>query len=98
MIVSDIQLYELLKAKIGDKEADAFVQILEHRVDKQFEDKAQIFKDDIRSLKEYIDKVFATKEDLARIEVKLVRSIYIVGLIQYLAMLASLIAIIKFLM
>jgi len=38
MIVSDIQLYELLKDRIGDKEAEAFVTILENKVGKKFED------------------------------------------------------------
>jgi len=38
MVVSEIQLYELLKAKIGDKEASAFVEILDKKVDKKFDD------------------------------------------------------------
>ncbi len=50
MIVSEIKLFELLKAKIGEKEAEAFVQILETRVDKKFED---------------AKATLATKEDLA---------------------------------
>lgn len=41
----------MLKAKIGDKEASAFVTILETRVDKKFEE---------------AKSVLATKEDLAR--------------------------------
>lgn len=38
MIVSEIKLYELLKSKIGEKEAEAFVEILEKKVDSKFED------------------------------------------------------------
>jgi len=34
MIVSEIKLYELLKAKIGEQEAEAFIQILETKVEK----------------------------------------------------------------
>jgi hypothetical protein len=83
MIVSEIKLYELLKAKIGEKEAEAFVEILEKRVDRKFEE---------------TKSTLATKEDLAQQETRLTRSIYMAGLIQYPAMLASLIAIIKFLM
>jgi hypothetical protein len=37
MVVSEIELYEMLRAKIGDKEAGAFVSILENRVDKKFD-------------------------------------------------------------
>jgi hypothetical protein len=38
MVVSEIQLYELLKAKIGEKEAEAFVTILEAKVARKFSD------------------------------------------------------------
>ena len=37
MIVDEIKLFELLKAKIGEKEAEAFVQILETKVNGKFE-------------------------------------------------------------
>ena len=38
MVVSDIKLYELLKAKLGEQEAEAFIQILEKKVDQKFEE------------------------------------------------------------
>ncbi|MBU3661533.1 MAG: hypothetical protein FGM14_16845 [Flavobacteriales bacterium] len=56
MIVSEIKLYELLKAKLGEKEAEAFVYILETKVDQKFEDAKQ---------------VLATKEDIARLDLKI---------------------------
>ena len=58
MIVSDIKLYELLKAKLGEKEAEAFVEILEKKVDHKFEDAKQLI---------------ATKEDLANTKVDLIK-------------------------
>lgn len=82
MIVSEIKLFELLKAKIGEKEAEAFVEILETKVDHKFE-KAK--------------EILATKQSLAELEVRLTRTIYTVGVVPYLAILASVIAIIKFL-
>ncbi len=39
MIVSEIKLYELLKARIGVQEAEAFVEILENKVEKKLEEK-----------------------------------------------------------
>ena len=39
MVVSEIRLFELLNARIGEKEAEAFVEILENKVDKKFEDR-----------------------------------------------------------
>jgi hypothetical protein len=56
MIVSEIKLYELLKAKIGEREAEAFVEILENKVDRKFEEAKQ---------------TLTTKEDLAKVEGRL---------------------------
>jgi hypothetical protein len=81
MIVSEIKLFELLKAKIGEKEAEAFVEILESKVDNKFNE---------------VKEVLATKQSIAELEVRLTRAIYISGVVQYLAILASVIAIIKF--
>jgi hypothetical protein len=60
MIVSEIKLYELLKAKIGEREAEAFIQILETKVESKLLEKTL---------------VFATKEDLAKAEGKLLTTI-----------------------
>jgi hypothetical protein len=58
MIVSEIKLYELLKTKLGEKEAEAFVEILEKKVDHKFEDAKQ---------------TIASKEDLANTKVDLIK-------------------------
>lgn len=60
MVVSEIKLYELLKARIGEREAEAFIQILESKVDTKISEKTT---------------VFATKEDLAKTEGKLLSTI-----------------------
>ena len=65
MIVNEIQLFELLKARIGGKEAEAFVQLLETKVNGKFEEVEKIFKGDVASLKEHMDKTFSTREDAA---------------------------------
>ncbi len=53
MVVSEIELYELLKAKIGEKEASAFVDILDKKVDKKFDDAKTTLatKDDVTQAK-----------------------------------------------
>ncbi len=60
MFVSEIKLYELLKARIGEGEAEAFIQILETKVETKLNEKTY---------------VFATKEDLAKLEGKLLSTI-----------------------
>ncbi len=60
MIVSEIKLYELLKAKLGEKEAEAFVHILEKKVDDKFDDAKQtlVIKEDLLKLQVEIEKRF----------------------------------------
>ena len=43
MIISDIQLYELLASKLGRHEAQGLVEFVEARVDKKIEEKTNIF-------------------------------------------------------
>ena len=63
MLVNEIKLFELLKAKIGEREAEAFVEILDTRVDAKFEDaKATLAtKDDINNLLKWIIIMWITQ-------------------------------------
>jgi hypothetical protein len=62
MKVSDIKLYELLKAKLGDQEADAFITILDSKVDKKFYEAKQLL---------------ATKENLADAKTDIIKWMFI---------------------
>lgn len=60
---------------------------------------------DISNLRDELYKVFATKEDISKLDLKiaktksdLIKSIYIVGLIQFIAIVGSVIGIISFMM
>ena len=88
MVVSDIQLYEILKSKFGAQEAEAVVLTIERRVDKKFEDKKEALatKEDIMKVRE---EALSTKADL-------LKTIYLVGMGQYLAIVASILAILHF--
>ena len=80
MIVSEIKLYELLKAKLGEKEAEAFVHILEKKVDDKFNDAKQSL---------------ATKEDLANTKVDLIKWMVALLLGLFIALVGAMAAIIK---
>lgn len=54
--ISDIQLFNLLKAKFGEKEAEQFVSLIKDKIEETFENK----KDSL-----------ATKSDIARLEIKI---------------------------
>jgi hypothetical protein len=82
MIVSELQLYELLKAKIGEREAGAFVELLDKKVDQKFEDK-----------KEWL----VNKQDLSDLRAEISRTIYLVSLGQLLAIVGSVVAIVNLL-
>lgn len=56
MQVAEIELYEILKSKVGEKEAKALVEYIEAKVEKKFVEKKDIF---------------VTKEDLANAKAEL---------------------------
>ena len=87
MVVSEIKLFELLKAKIGEKEAEAFVEILETRVDKKFEDS----KNELATKKDIAD----LRVEMANIKVDIIKWVValIIGL--YIALIGSIAAIFK---
>ncbi|QAA82810.1 hypothetical protein EI546_14280 [Aequorivita sp. H23M31] len=81
---TSIRLFELVQEFIPDKrKAKEFVSRLEETVDLKFD-----------SIKE----TMATKTDIAQLEFKLGRAIYIVGLIQFLAIVGSVSAIVNFML
>ena len=82
MIIAEIHLYELLKARIGEKEAGAFLELLDKKVDTKFEEK-----------KDWL----VHKQDLAELRTELSKTIYLVSLGQLLAIIASLVAILNLL-
>ena len=79
IIISKIKLYELLKTRIGEQEAEAFLQILEAKVDKKFDDKKN---------------ELATKEDVSNLRAELLKTIYLTSLGQLLAIIASVVSLI----
>jgi len=79
MSVSEIQLFNILKKKLGESEAQTLVEYVKSQVDTEIENRKDIF---------------LTKDD----KVDIMRSIYFVGLIQFLAIVGSVIGIISFML
>lgn len=79
-----LKLYNLSFEFIKDKvKAQEFVSKLEETIDNKFEEKS---------------KILATKQDLYEIKSDLLKSIYIIGLIQFLAIVGSVLAIVNFML
>ena len=90
MVVSEIELYELLSQQLGADKAKTLVKYVEGKVDRRLEENTKLFatKEDIANL----------KTEMAKLEGRIGSKIYMVGLAQYLAIIASLIALIKFML
>ncbi len=90
MSVSEIQLFQILKLKLGEREAEDLVQFVKSEVKSEIENKKDGFasKDDILKLEE---KISGVKSDV-------LRSVYIVGLVQFLAIVSSVLMIVNFML
>ena len=82
MIVSEIKLYESLKKIIGDKEAEDFVQLIEEKMEKKFEQRKS---------------ELATKDDLYALKAELLRTIYLTSIGQLLAIVVSVTSLVMYL-
>ncbi len=79
MSFSDIELYNLLRSKLGESEAKSLVDYVKSQVKSEFDSKKEIF---------------LTKDD----KVDIMRSIYLVGVVQFIAIVGSVIGIINFML
>ena len=79
MSVTEIQLFQILKSKLGEQEAEHLVDFVRTEVKAEFDSRREIL---------------ATKDDLANMQ----KSIYVVSLIQFLAITGSIIGILSFMM
>ena len=97
---TSLKLFELTRIFIKDKEkAKTFVEKIEANVDDKMEQRHQHLatKSDLAGLKVELmgvinDQKIELKEDIASLQPDLTKSIYLVGLVQFLAIVASVLA------
>ena len=75
MHVAEIELYEILKTKLGEKEAKTLVEYIETKVEKKVEDKRDIL---------------ATKEDLANVKSDIIKWMFLFWIGQLASLIAIL--------
>ncbi len=75
MQVAEIELYEILKSKVGEKEAKILVEYIEAKVEKKFEDKKDIL---------------ATKTDLANMKADIIKWMFLFWIGQLASLIAIL--------
>ena len=81
MSVSNIRLYQILKERLGEKEAGKLACLVSTEIKNEFDSRK---------------KTFATKEDSGIVKTELVKSIYFIGVIQFLAITEAMIGIVNF--
>ena len=79
MSISEIQLYNALKTKLGDSEAQQLVDFVKSEVTSEFNSRKDSF---------------LVKED----KMDIMRSIYLVGVVLFLAIIGSVLAILNFML
>lgn len=79
MSISEIQLYNALKTKLGASEAQQLVDFVKSEVTSEFNSRKDSF---------------LVKED----KIDIMRSIYLVGVVQFLAIIGSVLAILNFML
>ena len=75
MHVAEIELYEILKEKVGEKEAKTLVEYIETKVEKKFEEKHDIL---------------ATKTDLANMKADIIKWMFLFWIGQLASLIAIL--------
>ena len=87
MQVAEIELYEILKTKVGEKEAKILVEYIEAKVEKKYEEKKDVLatKEDVANLRA------AIKEDIANLRADIIKWMFLF----WIGQLASLLAILQ---
>ena len=81
MSALELKAYEVLKNKLGESEATTLIEYFETKAEEKYKQRKDIS---------------ATKEDIALSESRLAQKIYTANIIQFLATIASILAIVKF--
>jgi len=94
MQVAEIELYEILKEKIGDKEAKTLVEYIEAKVEKKFEDKKYLLvtKEDLANVKtELMVEIEKVRTEMQKMKADIIKWMFLF----WIGQLASLIAILQ---
>ena len=90
MSVTEIQLFQILKNKLGEKEAQTLVTFVKKEVRAEF--------DGHRDSLATKEDIFLVREDMAKLRSELTKSIYTMGLVQFLAIVGSVLMIFTFML
>ena len=96
--ISDIRLYNLVKAKFGEKEAEQFVALVKEEITNSIETKQQTVTHNIANLRDELYKNFASKADIAESKAEIIKWMFVFVFSSTILSIASILAIVKFFM
>lgn len=73
--ISNNEIRNFLNRRLGEKEADEIMDYINKEVQKEVIEKVQESKNEIKLWRDDMNTVFATKEDAAKLEKKLVKRV-----------------------
>jgi hypothetical protein len=98
--ISDIQLFTILKGKLGEKEAESLVSYVKVEAKKQVDEKIEYINNDIEKMKNEIIGSMATKDGLtaaiAESKTEMIKWMFIFVFTSTITTIGSILAIIKF--
>ena len=77
---AEIELYEILKSKIGEKEAKTLVEYIETKVEKKFEEKKDILaaKEDLANVKaDLMVEIEKVRTDMQKMKAEIIKWMFI---------------------
>jgi hypothetical protein len=90
--ITEIQLFQILKQRLGDKETEALVSF----VDAKAKDANDRNLQTLATKADLKDEIGRLREDMAKQETRLSQTIYIVGVVQFLAIIGSVFVLMKY--
>lgn len=98
--ISDIKLYNLVKAKFGEKEAEQFVSLVKDEINNTIEKRQEIITRDIAALRDELYKNFALKSeikaDIAESKAEIIKWMFVFVFSSTILTIVSILAIVKF--
>ena len=73
--ISNTEIQNFLIRRLGEKEADEIMEYINAEIDKKVSEKVDASKKEITLWRDEMKNVFATKEDAAKLEKKLVKRV-----------------------
>lgn len=99
--ISDIQLFTLLKQKVGEREATSLIDYVKQETNSTSSKTKELLSKDIASLQIHIDEQFKLQEQinslkLAESKSDMMKAMYITSFIQIISIIGGLMALVKF--